>query len=286
MAIINPLPSAPSRLDPAPAFITKSDAFVAALTTFGNDVNAAGALLSMVAAGTAFAVPYVFSTTTTDSDPGASFIRFDNATQNLTTTLRTDLVGADGATWTSVLDGFAASTSNIKGQLRIVKLGDATKWLVFNVTAVASPAGYKNIAVTIVTSSAASPFVNGDQLVLLFTRNGDIGPAGTIVRRPTSIISSATPTPNSANDDIFMITALAVAPTFGAPLGSPPDGQGLIIRIKDNGTARLLAYNAIYRASTDLPLPTSTAVGKVLYLGFVYNAADTKWDLIAVLNNI
>ena len=98
--------------------------------------------------------------------------------------------------------------------------------------------------------------------------------------------SNATPTPNSDTTDIHTITALAVAATFGAPTGTPVQGQKLIIRIKDNATAQTLAWNAIYRASSDLALPTTTVVSKTLYCGFIYSSTDTKWDLLAELNNV
>lgn len=85
--------------------------------------------------------------------------------------------------------------------------------------------------------------------------------------------------------DVFVITAQAGALLFNAPSGTPVQGQKLIIRIKDNGTARALTYNAIFRASPDLALPTTTVLSKTLYMGFIYNSTDAKWDLIAVLNN-
>jgi hypothetical protein len=60
----------------------------------------------------------------------------------------------------------------------------------------------------------------------------------------------------------------------------------MIIRIKDNGTARALNFTGSqYRASTDLAFPASSSASKILYLGFVYNSADTKWDLLAKLDN-
>lgn len=92
--------------------------------------------------------------------------------------------------------------------------------------------------------------------------------------------SSATPTPNADTDGQFNLTALAANATFGAPTGTPTGGQKLMIRIKDNGTARTLAYNAIYRA-IGITLPTTTVINKTLYIACVYNAADTKWDAIA-----
>jgi len=104
-------------------------------------------------------------------------------------------------------------------------------------------------------------------------------------KRISTITSSATPTPNANSTDVFTVTALAAGATFAAPTGTPAEGQMLIIRIKDNATARTLAWNAIYRASSDLALPTTTIISKTLYLGFIYNFTDTKWDLLALLNN-
>lgn len=97
--------------------------------------------------------------------------------------------------------------------------------------------------------------------------------------------SSSTSTPTGDSVDQWNVTALAAVDAVAAPTGTPTDGQKLILRIKDNGTARALTWNAIYRASSDLPLPSTTVVSKTMYLGFVYNAADSKWDLLAVLNN-
>jgi len=101
-----------------------------------------------------------------------------------------------------------------------------------------------------------------------------------ITQRVFSEASNATPTPAGDSYDQHVITALAAAAAFAAPTGTPTDGQKLIIRIKDNGTARALTYNAIYRAM-GTPLPTSTVPGKTLYQGLIYNAADAKWDHVA-----
>lgn len=92
--------------------------------------------------------------------------------------------------------------------------------------------------------------------------------------------SFATPTPDADSQDQYTVTALAVNATFGAPTGTPSDGQNLIIRVKDNATARTLAFNAIYRA-IGITLPTTTVISKTLYLGMKYNSADTKWDVLA-----
>ena len=107
-----------------------------------------------------------------------------------------------------------------------------------------------------------------------------------ITPRVGTVDDSATPTPTGDDQDIFTITALAQNATIGTPGGTPVNGQKLIIRILDAGAAKTLAWNAIYRAGTDVALPTTTVLSKTLYCGFIYNSAATKWDLVAVTNNI
>lgn len=104
----------------------------------------------------------------------------------------------------------------------------------------------------------------------------------------TTETSSATTTVAIAGTrHTHTITALAVADAIAAPTSviTLSDKNTLIIRIKDNATARALTWNAIFRASSDLALPSTTVLSKTLYVGFKYNVADTKWDLLSVLNN-
>lgn len=163
------------------SFRSDLNAFFAGLVQqFATEANDLAGALNAIAAGTAMAIPYTFSTTTTDADPGTGFLRLDNATQNAATTIRADLTGADGSTWTDVLNTFDDSTSTIKGHIMLQKLGDATKWILFAVTALASPTGYKNLTVSCVSSSAASPFADGDSLILKFTPKGDRGDTGSV----------------------------------------------------------------------------------------------------------
>ena len=102
----------------------------------------------------------------------------------------------------------------------------------------------------------------------------------------TTTASTATLTPDISAGDTFTITAQAVALSVANPTGTPVNGQKMIIRIEDNGTARAITWSGTqYRASTDLALPTTTIATKTMYLGFIYNSTDTKWDLIAFINN-
>jgi hypothetical protein len=80
--------------------------------------------------------------------------------------------------------------------------------------------------------------------------------------------------------DQFEITAQAGALKFNNPGGTPLGGQKLIIRIKDNGTASALTYDTQFRAMGNA-LPSTTVSSKTLYMGLIFNATDTKWDLVA-----
>jgi hypothetical protein len=69
--------------------------------------------------------------------------------------------------------------------------------------------------------------------------------------------------------------------TINAPTGTPATGNKFIFRFKDNGTARALTWNGAFRA-VGVTIPTTTVVSKVTYVGCVYNATETTWDVIAV----
>lgn len=99
--------------------------------------------------------------------------------------------------------------------------------------------------------------------------------------RTVTTASSSTPTPNVDIGDLYAVTALAANATFGAPTGTPYHGQRLMVRVKDNGTSRTLGWNAIYRV-IGVVLPTATVANKTLYVAMIYNATDTKWDVLAV----
>ncbi len=126
----------------------------------------------------AFSIDYSFSTTTTDADPGNGNLRVSNATQNLSTVIRADLLDKYGSDWSAALATLADSTNTVKGYLRLYNKVDPTKFIFFTVSALASPAGYKNITVVEVASSTASPFAGLDVVTLEFTLAGDKGATG------------------------------------------------------------------------------------------------------------
>lgn len=109
---------------------------------------------------------------------------------------------------------------------------------------------------------------------------GPPGPSPSRSPAIQSVTSSGTVTP-TFDDDIVLITAQAAALALANPTGTPINGLGMVIRIKDNGTARAITYGSEYRA-IGVTLPTTTVISKTLYLAMIYNDTDTKWDVLAV----
>lgn len=101
-----------------------------------------------------------------------------------------------------------------------------------------------------------------------------------IIPRVSTTTSSATPTINTNNVDVFGITALTVNITsFTTNLsGTPSDGQKLWIYIVGTA-ARTITWGASFEAST-VALPTTTVGTNRLDVGFVWNAATSKWRCV------
>ena len=122
---------------------------------------------------------------------------------------------------------------------------------------------------------------NGTNVVM----GANLTVAGKLLPNVQTITSAATITPNANADTQVSVNALAAPATIAAPTGTPSDGQSLVIRIEDNGTARALTWttgsSGAYRA-VGVVLPTTTVAGKVLYVGCRYNANDLRWDAVSL----
>jgi len=167
-----------------------------------------------------------------------------------------------------------AADSNNKKKITIANLPSTSDASAVHVdganeiTAITEKTSVSNIDEFIIEDSAAS-FVKKS-----IKRKAIVDPIN------TSTASTATLTIDTDVNDFAVITAQSQALIIGAPSGTPVEGQKLIIRIKDDGSARAITFNAIFRA-IGITLPTTTVSSKITYLGLVYNSTDTKWDVIA-----
>ena len=105
---------------------------------------------------------------------------------------------------------------------------------------------------------------------------------------PRAVAAGATTgtlTPNGDTTDLFVAEGLTGSITLAAPSGTPVDGQKLLIRLTDNGTARGITWttsSGAYRA-IGITLPTTTVLSKTTYVGCVYNSASVFWDAVATV---
>lgn len=153
----------------------------------------------------------------------------------------------------------------------------------------ATLAGSETLTNKTLTTPIISSISNTGTLTLPTSTDTLVGKATTdtltnkrITKRVQSVSDASTVTPNADNDDAVDITAIAQAFTIASPSGTPTNFQTLLIRIKDNGTARAITWGAGYVAG-GVSLPSTTVLSKILNLGFIYNTANSlnKWQCVA-----
>ncbi len=102
-----------------------------------------------------------------------------------------------------------------------------------------------------------------------------------ITRRVTTTNApGATPTTNTDNVDVMNFTGLNAAITSMTTnlSGTPVDGDLIMFRFTDDGTARAITWGASFAATT-IALPTTTVISTMLRVGFQYSGST--WKCIA-----
>lgn len=185
---ITALPAAPQRTDSADVFVSKSDAFVAALPKFVTDANALAANLNSLAAGGAYAIPFTFSDAGSVMGGGGGGVAVnDYTTQSTAATLYVSSTDSAGILTKLGFDDifYTGNTSAVKGYIKLTKVGDTSKWVRLRVNSYAwnvGAASYGQFGVTVVGFSTANPFALGDMLVMQCQRTGDKGDPGTLTQ--------------------------------------------------------------------------------------------------------
>jgi len=81
--------------------------------------------------------------------------------------------------------------------------------------------------------------------------------------------------------DQYQLSAVANATEFTVT-GTPTDGQKLIIRYKDAGSAKGLTFTGF--TALGVTIPTTTVISKWGYVGAIFNSAANTWHVLAVSN--
>lgn len=263
----------PSRTQEQKTFDILMGQLVQLLPVWGGEINATLGQFNAGMAGGAYALPYIFDASTTDADPGPNKLRLSSTTQNASATLRLDVV-AGNVDVSSILDTFDASSSMVKGSIRLMKMGDQSKFLTFDVVTRAAPSGYRNLAVINTGGSGANPFVAGDPVLLLFTRNGDKGETGGpivmhVCEQQANGSNSASATTVSSGVYRRVLNTVKSNDILGATL------SGNQVTLSSSGKYRLRA-----RAVADISSPSTN-----MYLSHktaIYNVSDAAYAAVGI----
>ena len=191
-------------------------------------------------------------------------------TFNLPTASATNRGALSSADWTT-FNGKVASNTAITGATKTKITYDAKGLVTAGADATTAD----------IADSLNKRYVTDANLTVIGNTSGtNTGDQTFFNPRVQTVSSSATVTATNTND-IVTITAQAVGLTLANPTGTFVEGQSLIIRIKDNGTARAITYGANFRA-IGVTAPTTTTANKTTYIGCIYNSTDTKFDIVGV----
>ena len=146
--------------------------------TFNDETGALALALGLPVGNTGMmgGVSMQYSTTTTDSDPGAGFIRFNNTGLNSATIAYID--DSDGTTdisaWIATWDD---SDSSVTGYLTIAgNPNPASPLVIYKVTGLTDASGYTKVNVTYVAGSTS--ISNNAEVSMSFSPSGNVAQSG------------------------------------------------------------------------------------------------------------
>jgi len=106
--------------------------------------------------------------------------------------------------------------------------------------------------------------------------------------RVKALIDGATVATDVSLGSVFTLTTTQIF-TLSNPTNSF-DGAKIVWRIKQGGAGSFtITLGADFRVASDINagvITLSTAVGTIDYLGAIYNADDSKWDIISFTKGI
>lgn len=175
----------------------------------------------------------------------------------------------------SPMISFQTNTSAIKFNQSLLDSDITFYW--DSGTALAIDGGTGNITASALSGTTANSLANIDTAQTLTNKR--------VTPRVSTTTSSATPTINTDNVDVYGLTAqTADITSFTTNLsGTPTNGQKLWIYIVGTA-ARAITWGSSFENGPST-LPTTTVGTERLDVGFVWNAVSSKWRCVAAGSN-
>lgn len=181
----------------------------------------------------------------------------------------------------------STDVGNVAGQIVLIK--PTTGWANRVAKFMMNYSGLGTVQNAFVAAlSAASAAISGNLTVggsQTVTGNSTVG--GNITITGTSqLVAASVATSDGSNNltptkQVFNVTALNHDATILTPTYALVDGMSGELQIKDDGNVRNLTWPSGW-LPIGLTLPTATSAGKYMYIGYRYNAADTKFHVRSV----
>lgn len=185
------------------------------------------------------------------------------------------------------INGTVGATTPTTGVFTTLVAGSTTSLLLGTAGSAVGNIGFRNATSGTVTLAPATGALGTVTLTLPTATDTLVGKATTdtltnkrITKRVVTTTDDSTAVIDTDITDEYELSAMANATTFTVT-GTPTDGQTLVIRLKDNGTARALTWT-MSGGVIGVTLPTTTVISKWSVVGFKYFSSTTSWKAIAV----
>ncbi len=134
------------------------------------------------------------------------------------------------------------------------------------------------------TSSSTEYAISGRRIEYMATREAAVARTLTNKRIDPRVISPTITSSYTINvnvTDMYNVVGQSSNMTFNNPSGTPVNGQKMMVRIKDNGTARTVGWAANFQASGVATMISQTVSNREHNMLFVYSTGVNKWVCLA-----
>jgi hypothetical protein len=204
---------------------------------------------------------------TTDSDPGAGLIKFNNATPASATELYIDDSTSDSVDLSTLFASFGAA-----GFIKIQSVVDAGEWAIFKWTA--TPTDQTGYFKFVVTPQASKGTLDDADAVLIEFDSG-VAPRETV----SALATSGSVAIDYALGDYFTLALAGNVTTFTfSNLPGSGKGTSLMVRITQDSTPRTVGWPASFKWAGGVAGVVSTASGAVDVLAITTFDNGTTWQ--------